>query len=96
VLQSAILAGAGGLNAQSGALGAAEGNRASVTGTYDPNDIAFIMTCVLPLAFFRALSARGVTRYIAGGIGFLCIVITMRTGSRGGFITMVIVGASCR
>ena len=92
LLQFAILAGAGGLNTQSGALGAAEGNRASVTGSYDPNDIAFIMTCVLPLAFFRALSARGVTRYMAGGIGFLCVVITMRTGSRGGFITMVIVG----
>jgi hypothetical protein len=92
LLQSAILAGAGGLNAQSGALGAAEGSRASVTGTYDPNDIAFIMNCVLPLAFFRALSARGLTRYVAGGVGFLCILITMRTGSRGGFITMVIVG----
>jgi hypothetical protein len=92
LLQSAILAGYGGLNAQTGVVGAAEGNRASVTGTYDPNDIAFVMACVLPLAFFRAVSARGVSRYIAGTVAFLCIVAAMRTGSRGGFITMVVVG----
>lgn len=92
LIQYAILSGYGGLNAQTGALGASEGNRAWVTGTYDPNDIAFVMACVLPLAFFRAVSARGVARYMAGAVAFLCLVTTIRTGSRGGFITIVVVG----
>jgi putative inorganic carbon (HCO3(-)) transporter len=92
LIQYAMLMGYGGLNVQTGAIvGAAEGRRASVTGTYDPNDIAFVMACVLPLAFFRAVSARGVARFLAGGVAFLCIVIASRTGSRGGFITMVVV-----
>jgi O-antigen ligase len=92
LLQSSVLAGHGGLNAQTGALEVSEGNRAWVTGTYDPNDIAFIMACVLPLAFFRAVSAKGVARYVAGAVAFLCIVTTIKTGSRGGFVTMVVVG----
>lgn len=92
LIQLAILAGYGGLDVSTGALRSAQGARASVTGTYDPNDIAFVMACVLPLAFFRAVSSRGVARYMAGAVAFLCIVTTIRTGSRGGFITMVVVG----
>ena len=90
LLQFAILFGHGGL--LTGIQVSTEGDRAWATSTYDPNDIAFVMTCVLPLAFFRALSARGVARYMAGAIAFLCIITTVKTGSRGGFITMVVVG----
>jgi len=93
LIQYAILTGYGGLNVRTGELGSAGEDRASVTGSYDPNDIAFIMACVLPLAFFRAVSARGVARYMAGAVTFLCIVTMIKTGSRGGFITMVVVGS---
>jgi len=93
VIQFAILAGYGELNAQTGLMLAAGGSRASVTGTYDPNDIAFLMACVLPLGFFRAVSARGVARLIAGAAAFLCVVVAIKTESRGGFITMAVVGS---
>jgi hypothetical protein len=93
LIQYAILMGYGPLNAQTGAVGDSEVNRAWVTGTYDPNDIAFVMACVLPLAYFRAVSTRGVARYVAWAVAFLCIVTTIKTGSRGGFTTMVVVGA---
>jgi len=86
VLQLAILTGMG-------AAVSAEGDRAWATSTYDPNDIAFIMACVLPLAFFRASSGKGVTKYTAGVIAFLCVVTAVKTESRGGFIALVVVGA---
>jgi O-antigen ligase len=93
LLQFALISGYGGLDTQTGALLSGADERAWVTGTYDPNDLAFLMMCVLPLAFFRAVSARGISRWLAGVVAFLCIVVTIRTGSRSGFIAMVVVGA---
>jgi O-antigen ligase len=93
MLQVAIISGYGGLDIQTGVLLSGDDDRAWVTGTYDPNDLAFLMICVLPLALFRAVSARGISRWLAGAVAFLCIVVTIRTGSRSGFIAMVVIGA---
>ena len=40
--------------------------RAQVTSMYDPNDLAFVMVCAIPLAASLAIHGRGIARYLAG------------------------------
>jgi O-antigen ligase len=66
--------------------------RVYVTGTYDPNDIASVMACTMPLAIFLSIESRGVARYLAATITILAIFTIILTQSRGGFITLIAVG----
>jgi putative inorganic carbon (HCO3(-)) transporter len=94
LIQFAILAGYGGLSSRGGeTLIIKDDVRAWVTGTYDPNDIAFMMGCVLPLAFFLYTGSKGLGRIVSGAIALLAVVVSIRTVSRGGFVTLLIIGA---
>lgn len=62
--------------------------------SYDTNDFAHLVVCALPLALYLAVSAR--TR--AAKAGYLLLVglyltIIIKSGSRGGFLGLVAVGA---
>jgi len=65
---------------QPDALG--KGDRPHVTGTYDSNDIAFVMVCGFPLGAIWFLRGRGFARYIAGLISALTVVAVLLTRSR--------------
>lgn len=65
--------------------------RTHVTGLYDPNDLALQLVCILPLAFSLALSGRGLARLAAATVALLCAVGVGMSGSRGGFLTLVVV-----
>ena len=72
-------------------LTTAYGGRAYASTTYDPNDVAMIMVCTLPLAAFAAIALRGVRRVAAAAIAVICVLTIIMTMSRGGFIGLVTV-----
>ncbi|HEV8585521.1 MAG TPA: O-antigen ligase family protein [Methylomirabilota bacterium] len=65
--------------------------RAFASTTYDPNDVAMMMVCTLPLAVFAGLALHGVRRVLAFGVACICVLATIMTMSRGGFIGLVFV-----
>ncbi len=67
--------------------------RVRITGTYDPNDLAFVMVCTLPMAIMLLMVERGPRRYAMIPIVLLGLVTIIMTKSRGGFITLIVVGA---
>jgi O-antigen ligase len=67
--------------------------RAMITETYDPNDIAFVMACALPLAVSTALANRRAARWLAWGAVLLAVLVIVWTRSRGGFVSMLAVCA---
>jgi putative inorganic carbon (HCO3(-)) transporter len=67
------------------------GERAYASVTYDPNDVAMMMVCALPLAAFAAVALRGVRRLLAIGAVLVCVLTIILTMSRGGFIGLVVV-----
>ncbi len=69
------------------------GDRPQVTGTYDANDIAFIMVCGFPLGAMWFLRGRGPGRYIAGLTSALAVITVIRTDSRGGLVGLCVVMA---
>lgn len=66
--------------------------RAYASDTYDPNDVAMIMVCALPLAVGAALAHRGLQRLLAAAVTITCVLATVMTVSRGGFIGLALVG----
>jgi O-antigen ligase len=67
--------------------------RARITGTYDPNDLAFVVVCALPVAVVLLLAERGFSRYAMIPVIMLGLVSIIATKSRGGFIVLLVVGA---
>lgn len=65
--------------------------RAYASSTYDPNDVALIMVCTLPLAAFGAFALQGAWRLILAGTAAVCVIATILTVSRGGFIGLLLV-----
>ena len=72
-------------------LTTAYGGRAYASTTYDPNDVAMIMVCTLPLAAFAAIALRGIRRVLAAAVALICVLTVIMTMSRGGFIGLVVV-----
>lgn len=66
--------------------------RAQVTSMYDPNDLAFVMVCAIPLAASLAIHGRGIARYLAGLIASAGVAVVVLTTSRAGFVGIVLVG----
>lgn len=66
--------------------------RAYASETYDPNDVAMLMVCALPLAVGAALAHRGLHRLLAAAVTGTCVLATVMTVSRGGFIGLAFVG----
>ena len=64
--------------------------RVRITGTYDPNDLAAVIVCTLPMAVMLLLTERAL-RYAVLPVVLLGLVTIIMTKSRGGFITLVVV-----
>jgi O-antigen ligase len=67
--------------------------RVRITGMYDPNDLAFVMVCTLPVAIMLLIVERPLWRYAMIPIVPLALVTIIMTKSRGGFIALLAVGA---
>jgi probable O-glycosylation ligase (exosortase A-associated) len=65
--------------------------RVSVTWTYDPNDLAFVLVVALPVSVFFFSENKGVKKVLIGGIIALSLIAILLTMSRGGFVALVIV-----
>jgi O-antigen ligase len=64
-----------------------------ITGTYDPNDLAFMVVSILPIAIALFPVARGTVRFILSGVIGLAFLTIIMTQSRGGFVSLLVVGA---
>lgn len=68
-----------------GLLGHA-GGRLQVSSTYDANDLAYIMNCFIPLAYYISRSGNKLLKLCCYLLLGLMIVVVINTASRGGFI----------
>lgn len=66
--------------------------RVAVGGTYDPNDLAMILVMLLPLAVAYLFALRGALRIAMLLLCGAVLVGILLTGSRGGFLGLVVVG----
>lgn len=66
--------------------------RVSVTGTYDPNDLALVLVMSLPIVYFLAGNEYGFKKVGLFLLLGLLIIAIMKTGSRGGFLGLLITG----
>ncbi|GAB6059665.1 O-antigen ligase family protein [Desulfonatronum parangueonense] len=67
--------------------------RAAASATYDPNDIAMLFVITLPILYFFMQSRKGLVKLgLLGGICMLLYALIL-TGSRGGFIGLLVVAA---
>ncbi|HVF91185.1 MAG TPA: O-antigen ligase family protein [Blastocatellia bacterium] len=69
-----------------------EPGRISIGGSYDPNDLALLFIVALPYAFFMLKGSRPLVQVmLVSSIGLMLVGI-VKTGSRGGFIGLLVVG----
>jgi putative inorganic carbon (hco3(-)) transporter len=68
--------------------------RLSGIGYYDPNDLCMTMVCMLPIALYFVIRKKGLASRLLGfaALGVFAVVI-IRTGSRGGFLGLLALGA---
>lgn len=65
--------------------------RLSVGNTYDSNDLALLIVITLPFAFFMLKASRPVARALLILSIALMLVGLVKTGSRGGFLGLIII-----
>jgi len=71
------------------ALSSSLAGRAGYSGTYDPNDFAFVLVGLLPVVITFGIISQGLKRLLyVGGACVMCIAILL-TESRGGFIGFI-------
>lgn len=63
--------------------------RAGYTGSYDPNDFAFVLVGLLPVVFTFGIVSRGAKRYAYLSLVGLMILAILLTESRGGFLGLI-------
>jgi len=64
-----------------------------LVGTYDANDVAFVLVCLLPLASAFFARTRESTRWIAAAAAILAVAAIVLTRSRGGFVSLCVISA---
>ncbi|MEA2626534.1 MAG: hypothetical protein QOD06_2579 [Candidatus Binatota bacterium] len=64
-----------------------------LSGTYDRNDIAFVVACTLPLSGMLFADGAGAGKWLAGAIALLAAPTMVATQSRTGFVCLLVVGA---
>jgi O-antigen ligase len=76
------------------ATGLAEfaGGRFEVGSSYDPNDLAYVLVSVVPLAIGLGIAAAGYRRLMWFGGAALLIFVALLTQSRGGLVALLAVG----
>ncbi|HUJ52616.1 MAG TPA: O-antigen ligase family protein [Steroidobacteraceae bacterium] len=68
------------------------GGRAESAASYDPNDLAYMLVSVMPLALgFVLTSTTRMKRLVNGGVFAVVVLATLLTGSRGGFLGLLAV-----
>lgn len=70
-----------------------EKTRITVTGTYDANDFALFLVMALPVMFYLMTEQRGVKKMLLWTVMAIAVVTIVKTGSRGGFLGLAVVGA---
>ncbi len=83
---------AGSVHAVSAISSEASG-RVSVITSQDPNDLAMVLVTILPLAYILLAKEQGKWKVYYGVLISVMAIAIMLTGSRGGFIGLVAVGA---
>jgi len=69
------------------------GGRLQASSTYDPNDLAYIMNCFIPFAYYLSKTGGKLNRIACYILLGLMIVVVISTASRGGFIGLAFVFA---
>jgi O-antigen ligase len=68
------------------------GERLSEMYTYDANDLALLLVCAVPFTLHLLLHSKNLVRRALTVVALACItVVIVRTGSRGGFLALVVV-----
>jgi putative inorganic carbon (hco3(-)) transporter len=76
------------------ALSGYSGGRASTATMYDPNDLAYLLVTLLPLAIgFVITSKATLWRMIYAGVAAVLLIGLLLTQSRGGLLGLIAVGA---
>ncbi|UTF50707.1 O-antigen ligase family protein [Desulfomicrobium sp. ZS1] len=65
------------------------GGRLQVSATYDPNDLAYIMNCFIPFAYFLSKTGGKLNKVFCYVLLGLMVVTVISTASRGGFVGLV-------
>ncbi|SDB58062.1 O-antigen ligase [Desulfonatronum thiosulfatophilum] len=65
--------------------------RLAASATYDPNDIAMLFVITLPIVYFFMNSRKGPTKLVLMGILLALLFAFILTGSRGGFIGLMVI-----
>lgn len=65
----------------------------TITSSYDPNEMALISVMVLPILFFAIKTAKPLMKGICLGGVAVCVIAVALSGSRGGMLGMLMVGA---
>ena len=74
------------------AISGYKGGRAATDTMYDPNDLAYLLVTVFPLAMAFFFTARGVkAKLMYGGIGAVLLLAILLTQSRGGLLGLITV-----
>ena len=60
-------------------------------GSYDPNDLAFVLVLFLPLFYFSMKNERGMPRLFMASFLIISLAAIMATQSRGGFLGLLAV-----
>ncbi len=68
-----------------------EEGRISASATYDPNDLALIITIFFPLMYYFMINSQGGERLLLMGANLFLIVTMLATQSRSGFIAFCVV-----
>jgi O-antigen ligase len=87
LLVLAILIGFGPL-----AVAKTDPNRFSVGATYDSNDLALLLVVTIPFAFFLIKPSRPLVRVFLISSIVLMLIGMLKTGSRGGFLGLLVIG----
>lgn len=72
----------------------AKAGRVYVSGSYDPNDLALILSLAVPLIFYMAEEYGGLKKILLYGGLFMVLLVIIKTGSRGGFLALVAASAA--
>lgn len=67
-----------------------EGNRVSVTVSYDPNDFALFLIMCFPMLFYLMEEEQGIKKMVLIATLVLMLIAIVKTGSRGGFISLCV------
>ena len=68
-----------------------EDGRISVTGTYDPNDFALLIAMAFPITYALMQFQKTIMKVFFSGVLLFMVITILKTGSRGGFLSLITV-----